>query len=121
MKLHHISIEQKLAKIVRVLNIIHISVRIHHNVENARRWNNVMVCPHRVPIECCHCHWKHEAGTNKCKVFFAENYKRNEFLIRFMIDECGAASPYSVLNAPVPDGMSIDDDNICDEQVNIEK
>jgi len=78
--------------------------------------HNVASCPSRTSIKCCHCNLKHEAGSNKCKITFAENYKRNEFLIRFMIDECGAGSPYSVLNVPVPDGMTFDDDGIqCDQ------
>jgi len=55
------------------------------------------------------------------EIYFSELYKKNEFLIRFMMDECGAATPYAVLNVPVPGGMSIDDDNIGDLATDAEK
>jgi len=83
--------------------------------------HNVSACQNRNNMKCCHCRMKHEAGTSKCRVYFSELYKKNEFIIRFMMDECGAATPYAVLNVPVPDGMSIDDDNIGDLATDTEK
>ena len=74
--------------------------------------HNVATCTTKQFLECCHCHMGHEAGTPRCKRFFEENYRKNEFIIRFLIDECGASNPFEVLGLPVPDGMSIDDDEI---------
>ena len=85
--------------------------------------HNVTLCPHKTAISCLHCQRPHEAGTPRCKRFFEENYKRNEFIIRFLIDECGAQSPFEVLGLPVPDGMNIEDDEILissEEQTNDE-